>query len=184
MDDESMPHTRGQRCKAKCKATGEQCKKWAMTGGSVCRAHGGASLRGPALPQYKFGVYAKRTHDLSDVVEGMERADLTRELVLTRTALHELLDRHGLQTLVEMKGGSQALLAYIEQIRRIVDRMRRRESAIEAVAVRVEDTGILEAIADIIVERFGMEVAVDIWEELRARAPDAGDLRPGLPGGQ
>lgn len=32
-----------RRCKAKCNATGERCRGWAISGGTVCNKHGGSA---------------------------------------------------------------------------------------------------------------------------------------------
>lgn len=37
-----------QRCRAKAKSTGERCARYAIEGGTVCRAHGGASKQAKA----------------------------------------------------------------------------------------------------------------------------------------
>jgi hypothetical protein len=44
-----------KQCNAKSKSTGHKCKRHASPGSTKCYYHGGASLPGPALPQYKDG---------------------------------------------------------------------------------------------------------------------------------
>ncbi len=46
-----------KRCGAKTRSGGK-CRQWAMENGR-CRMHGGATPRGPALPQYKHGMFSK-----------------------------------------------------------------------------------------------------------------------------
>lgn len=47
------------QCAAKSKRSGEQCKKDAIPGRSVCHIHGGKSLGGLASPTFKEGRYSK-----------------------------------------------------------------------------------------------------------------------------
>lgn len=47
------------RCTAKSKRSGEQCKRLASVGRTVCAMHGGKIPIGPALPQYQNGRYSK-----------------------------------------------------------------------------------------------------------------------------
>jgi hypothetical protein len=54
-----MPETKRPQCTAKSKQSGEQCKKTAEPGSTKCRMHGGATPRGPALPQYIDGRASK-----------------------------------------------------------------------------------------------------------------------------
>ena len=64
-----MPFVAGQppyyaaperRCRARSKQTGEQCKQIAAPGRSVCRFHGGRSLRGRQHPGYRHGERSQR----------------------------------------------------------------------------------------------------------------------------
>lgn len=47
------------QCQAKAKSTGEQCRRRAVAGRTVCTVHGGLTPVGPALPQFKHGRYSK-----------------------------------------------------------------------------------------------------------------------------
>lgn len=47
-----------RQCSATSKRSGERCRKHAMKGRSVCRAHGGATPRGMASPHWKHGRYS------------------------------------------------------------------------------------------------------------------------------
>jgi len=47
------------QCKAKSKRSGKRCKKDAMRGSDVCHIHGGKSLKGEQLPQFKHGKFSK-----------------------------------------------------------------------------------------------------------------------------
>lgn len=47
------------QCQAKCKSTGNQCRRRAVDGKRVCTVHGGLSLGGAASPSFKTGAYSK-----------------------------------------------------------------------------------------------------------------------------
>lgn len=47
------------QCKAKSKRSGEQCRRKAMIGKTVCYMHGGNSLGGIASPTFKTGRYSR-----------------------------------------------------------------------------------------------------------------------------
>lgn len=88
------------QCKAKCKSTGERCKRHANGGFSVCQVHGGGSPhkgrpgigRPPITGRYsirKAELASKAEVFLNDPTPG----DLSDELVLLRTLLQDYLDR-------------------------------------------------------------------------------------------
>ncbi len=56
---ETGPNKGQPRCQAKSKQTGKQCRRQAADGREVCFIHGGATPRGPILPQYKHGRSSK-----------------------------------------------------------------------------------------------------------------------------
>lgn len=61
--DQQRPHGSADRaivrqCTAMSKRSGQQCRKHAIRGRSVCRAHGGATPRGMASPHWKNGRYS------------------------------------------------------------------------------------------------------------------------------
>lgn len=47
------------QCTAKSKQTGEQCRRFATPGRTVCYYHGGRSLVGVASATYKHGKYSR-----------------------------------------------------------------------------------------------------------------------------
>jgi hypothetical protein len=51
------------QCTARSKQSGERCKRHASPGRTVCYIHGGKSLRGTDLPQFKHGRYSKYLPD-------------------------------------------------------------------------------------------------------------------------
>lgn len=94
------------RCTAKSKRSGDQCKRHASPGYSVCAIHGGKTPRGMALPQTKHGRYSK---DLpTRLVEQYETAiadpdllNLSDEISLVETRIRELQQR------IDVDGGGQ-----------------------------------------------------------------------------
>ena len=48
-----------RQCTATSKRSGERCRKPAMKGRTVCRAHGGATPRGIASPHFRHGRWSK-----------------------------------------------------------------------------------------------------------------------------
>lgn len=67
------------RCSATCKATGQQCKKYAIVGGTVCASHGGAAA------QVKLAA-RRRWH--------VERETRKAEAILaTTSAIHDRTDQ-------------------------------------------------------------------------------------------
>ena len=68
------------RCQAKSKRSGEQCRKPAMRGKTVCRTHGGASM-GPKTQQGRERcAQAKTIHGWETRVIRRKRAEKLREL--------------------------------------------------------------------------------------------------------
>ena len=58
-DSDTVPGLNGgpARCTATSKRSRERCKNPAVKGRTVCRLHGGASLRGPAHPNWRHGKF-------------------------------------------------------------------------------------------------------------------------------
>lgn len=84
------------RCAATAKQTGEQCKRAASPGRTVCNIHGGKTPRGAALPQTVTGRYSK---DLptrlaaryQEAITDPDLLNLTSEIQLTDTLLRDAL---------------------------------------------------------------------------------------------
>src|SRR4051794_31482084 len=62
------------QCQAKCKSTGQQCRRSATEGKRVCRVHGGAST-GPRKPNtrtnaLKHGIYSAGLTDEEQAIWG------------------------------------------------------------------------------------------------------------------
>lgn len=87
-----------QRCTAKSKRTGQQCKAFAVPGRSVCRHHGGKTPQGRALPQTTHGRYSKHlpTRMLASYEQAQhdpELLNLREDIALLDARLSELLKR-------------------------------------------------------------------------------------------
>lgn len=69
-----------QRCRAQSKRSGEQCRKAAIKGKAVCRAHGGAST-GPRTAEGRARcAEAKTVHGWETRAKREARAEKFREL--------------------------------------------------------------------------------------------------------
>lgn len=92
------------RCRAKAKRSGQPCKLWAIRGGAVCRAHGGAA------PQVRAA--ARRRVALA---EAAARGDRRHPAEVLLDAIH-VLDVNMRQAIDNDNGGDpEALLAAIER---------------------------------------------------------------------
>ena len=99
-----------RRCKAKCKASGSQCKKSAILGGNVCQKHGGGS------PQVK----AKAAERLADLIDP-DRA-LREAARLAYSDLGEVLNDEGnLRPIKEWPEDLRRAVSGFEVVRRNVD---------------------------------------------------------------
>src|SRR5215212_1797217 len=90
-----MPLPRNNRlCGAKTRR-GTECKNPAMQNGR-CRMHGGASLKGTDLPQFRSGRYSKSIPDrlvgrYKEALSDEERHDLRDEIALAEAKIFDLL---------------------------------------------------------------------------------------------
>ncbi len=86
------------RCKAKCKATQQQCKRLASIGKTVCRMHGGAKGSG-GLHGLKSGRYAKSllhstlSAAYASAVNDKELLDLKEPIALLEACLQRTGER-------------------------------------------------------------------------------------------
>jgi hypothetical protein len=99
--DNEQPHgstdqTITRQCTAGSKRSGEQCRKHAMRGRTVCLAHGGKTPRGVASPHFRTGRYSRSLP--GHLVAAYERAlhdpmllSLRDEIALTDTMIAETL---------------------------------------------------------------------------------------------
>ena len=83
--------TAGQRCHAKSPRTGRPCRAWAIRGGTVCRAHGGAApqVKRRAAERAELAELVAAVPPVSPAQAMLEAAHLARVLLL------RLIDRHG-----------------------------------------------------------------------------------------
>ena len=86
-DAGAKPPSRGRRCSAHAKHSGEQCQNFAIVGGTVCMNHGGATpqVRGKANERIRIArdlACEELTAQLRrHVVEPRETVAATRDLV-------------------------------------------------------------------------------------------------------
>lgn len=89
-----MPHI---QCNA-IKSNGEQCRSFAINGTTKCRAHGGATPRGMASPNYKHGRFSKYmprhllTHYKAAMSDG-KLISLREDLAVIDARMAELMGR-------------------------------------------------------------------------------------------
>ena len=109
-----------RQCTATSKRSGEQCRKPAMQGRTVCRAHGGATPRGTASPHYRHGRWSK---DLpTQLVQRYQEARLDEDLLSLREEV-ALVDMQIGTLLANPSGqaGQPALGQLVELRRRLVE---------------------------------------------------------------
>ena len=53
----------GRQCRAKCRRTQQQCQRWAIRGGTVCRVHGGAAPHVKRKAAERIAEYVARLVD-------------------------------------------------------------------------------------------------------------------------
>jgi hypothetical protein len=86
------------QCTAKSKQSGQQCKRHAVPGGTKCKTHGGASLKGIASATYKHGgrskyLPANLQTRYQEAVDDPELLNLRTDLALVEARLAQLLER-------------------------------------------------------------------------------------------
>ncbi len=101
------------RCSAH-KKSGEQCKKWAIRGGTVCRFHGGAA--GQVKRKAAARIEASLDRAAIAVVRLMEDADTPPAVKLA--AARDLLDRGNLtgKQIVEVQGAPAPWQVVLQKI--------------------------------------------------------------------
>src|SRR3954469_9482211 len=109
------------QCAAKCKATGEQCRRWAVNGKRVCTVHGGLTPSGHASPHFKSGRYSRylpsRLSERYHEAQADQRLlELREEIALIDARLCDLLATEDWEQIYRV----------IEQRRRLVDSENRR----------------------------------------------------------
>lgn len=114
-----------KRCEAKTR-NGGLCQKYAMENGR-CKLHGGKSLRGPAHPNYKNGLYAKDTPEkYREKAERFIEADpfdLASEIALLRTLLAEYFSRFEHANLDQ--GAIFSMSQLVSEISKVAERLSR-----------------------------------------------------------
>lgn len=85
-------------CSAISKRTGQPCKARAVKGRDVCYHHGGKSLEGAALPQFKHGRYARSLPErlaerYHEAASDPELLSLREDVALLDTRLSQLIGR-------------------------------------------------------------------------------------------
>ena len=83
-------------CTAKSKRSGQKCRNKPVKGRTVCRMHGGKSLRGIAHPNYKEGRYAKDlplslAKEFDPNVDSRKLTSLGEDIALNDLRIGELL---------------------------------------------------------------------------------------------
>ena len=172
--------TDDHRCTAMSKQTKERCQAWAIKGTRVCRRHGGRSPRGAGTGRpVLHGAYSKYSLHLTEaieIIEGMNQPELADEIALTRALLIRLQSEFGPDHPMLLSGevlGAFVLL--LDQIRKLADSMKKPKPELGPITVRLEETGLPEDIAKLIIEEAGVDCAARIAKRFAAECH--GDLR-------
>ena len=83
---------RAQRCAARSKRTGQQCRRYAILGGTVCPSHGG---RAPQVQAAATARLASLVHPALDALHTVLTSPTASDADKVRSALG-VLDRNGL----------------------------------------------------------------------------------------
>lgn len=91
-----MPFQDAPQCTAKAKSTGKRCSNPAVRGRTVCRLHGGKSLRGAEHPNYQGKGFSQYLPErLVKIYEDVEKDEthnlLERNVLLRETFIRERL---------------------------------------------------------------------------------------------
>ncbi len=113
------------QCKATSKRTGERCQKWRMRGKDHCDIHGGKSLRGMELPQFKHGGWSRSLPDrlsqrYQEILNDEQRHDLRNQIALADAKIVDLLK--GME-----RGESDRLWVQLRKMERAFRRANRRD---------------------------------------------------------
>lgn len=92
------------RCTATAKGSGQQCKRWAIAGGTVCRAHGGAA-----------GQVKQKAAARLALAEALERGDRRPSWEVLADAAHTL-DVVAQQVRDQIVGGEPVTSVLIERL--------------------------------------------------------------------
>lgn len=84
------------QCQAKCKATGQRCRRRAVKGKRVCTVHGGLTPAGTASIHYRSGRYSKHlparlTERYQEAQTDQRLLELREEIALIDSRLSDLL---------------------------------------------------------------------------------------------
>lgn len=160
-----------RRCTARSKRSGERCRRWATPGSNVCRMHGGRTPHGPGTgAPIKHGLYSKYKATLGELTDAMYDPELAEELALTRMLLERLHQRFALDEAVLSEDLMDAFVRLVDQVRKLVDSMNRPRAEVTALLVKVEDTDLLDLIAEVLTDVAGPEVTARVAQGLQSRA--------------
>jgi hypothetical protein len=121
-----------RRCQARSKQSGEQCKRYAIAGGTVCTMHGGKSPAVRAAAEERLLV-AAADRVVADLWVGLDQATPVKDPVASLErlagALEQLVDETGRQvsTMKNLAGGGHLtqLRAEVTLFDRALDRLSR-----------------------------------------------------------
>ncbi len=124
----SMEAAIPRQCTATSKRSGARCRKPAMQGRTVCRAHGGATPRGVASPHFRHGRWSKDlpaqlAERYTQARQDAELLSLQDEIALVDTRIGDLLATPG--------DGGDGEVAWAELARLIEQRRRLTESEVK-----------------------------------------------------
>lgn len=143
-------------CGARSKTTGQPCQKPPLVGGAGgrCKLHGGATPRGPALPQFKTGRYSGLLPAAlaTRYEEALRDDDLTAmrdEIALVDTRIASLLAAAAAGER-EDSAAWTAIEGLILTRVRLVDQERKRLVALQQTLTVEQALGFLAAVLDVL----------------------------------
>ena len=112
----------------------------------------------------------------------MAREELTAELVLVRGLLERFTRLHGADDVAGDASLRKDALKLVDAVRKLVEGMKKPAPLVQALFIDLKDTGALDILADVLVERLGEDDAIAVLQEISDRCLSANDLGTSLPG--
>jgi hypothetical protein len=141
-----MPKKELRQCTAKSKQTGNRCRKYAVSGYTVCRVHGARGGHPITTGRYSKILRGKVAEKLN-LLESGDPTDLLPELQIQRALFSEYLSRFD-EYVMLTANDIQRLVNWSEAIGRMVERIvkERNETALTAIEIKYLQTRIVDTV--------------------------------------
>jgi hypothetical protein len=151
---------------------------WAATSATTTTGAPISRWTGTARPP-KHGLYSKYRAVLGDL-DGLTDPGVEEELAYVRILLHKLQDTWDLEDTAKSPDLLDSMCKLVDQIRKLVETLKKPLPMVTALTVSVQETGILETIAEVILDLGGDDFAAAFATELHRRAyGNASDQKAG-----